>query len=286
MNANNKRSLQNGFTLIELLVVIAIIGVLASMLLPALSKGKERAKMTQCLSNLHQIGIGVKLYTDDHHGVLPTKDGLDPDTGIYWHQAHQPYCLGGNNPDTSHMTIECFIPAKARPLYNYIKSPEVFHCPADRGQVADGCCPCADIKPTDWETVGCSYNYNAGNLAYLSGGGFKEEPEDRFLGLSGKSESWVPSPERYILVHEPPARPFGCPPTQPMWYQWHFCRGPSDIEDPQTARPDFISPIAFVDGHVAQHNFSKSLMTDPYFPYEPTKDWIWYKPAPQQLTQR
>jgi hypothetical protein len=55
-------------------------------------------------------------------------------------------------------------------------------------------------------------------------------------------------------------------------------RGPSDIYDPQTARQEFISPIAFVDGHVAQHNFSKSLATDPYYPYEPRKDWVWYKP--------
>ena len=72
-----------------------------------------------------------------------------------------------------------------------------------------------------------------------------------------------------------------------MWYQWHFLRGSSDIEDPQTARQEFISPIAFVDGHVAQHNFSKSLSTDPYFPYEPTKDWIWYKPRiKEEVAQR
>ena len=71
-----------------------------------------------------------------------------------------------------------------------------------------------------------------------------------------------------------------------MWYQWHFLRGPSDIKDPQTARQEFISPIAFVDGHVAQHNFSKALSTDPYFPYEPTKDWIWYKPAANAVAQR
>ncbi|MHC4475427.1 MAG: type II secretion system protein [Planctomycetota bacterium] len=67
------------FTLIELLVVIAIIALLMSILMPALSKAKEQARIVVCQNNLHEWGIYWKLYADDHRGRFPESlNWLDP----------------------------------------------------------------------------------------------------------------------------------------------------------------------------------------------------------------
>ncbi len=96
---------RKGFTLIELLVVIAIIALLLSILLPALSKVKERAKQIVCKANLKSVGIAVLLYLDDHDGKTypdhgnryewfdpATGDELDPDApDAYWGLAYKDY---------------------------------------------------------------------------------------------------------------------------------------------------------------------------------------------------
>jgi len=76
-----KWSCKRGFTLIELLVVIAIISILASLLLPALGRAKQKARRAACLSNLRQIGFVFSLYQDEHANRFPDRRDLKTSLG-------------------------------------------------------------------------------------------------------------------------------------------------------------------------------------------------------------
>src|ERR1700742_2270061 len=73
----NRKS--SGFTLTEMLVVIAVIGILAALLLPALSGGKAKARNSVCANNLRQLGIATRLYSEDNNGRLPNAEILPTD---------------------------------------------------------------------------------------------------------------------------------------------------------------------------------------------------------------
>jgi prepilin-type N-terminal cleavage/methylation domain-containing protein/prepilin-type processing-associated H-X9-DG protein len=274
----------NAFTLIELLVVIAIISILSSLLLPGLANAKAQAKATTCINNLRQIGIGLKMYVDDNSSIFPPNRVID--TNLQFRYVWP--VLGGY--ERQERFSDAFATATRRPLYPYIPPSEVFKCPFDHGQRQIFCSQLHPTKPSNFSTVGCSYHYNGGHLTWPMMNGVRNAWCPETLAL--RNEGWVERPDKYILMHEPAARPYGeAPPVESggetdvflaTWYQWHKSLGRTDIDDPLYAPQRFISPVLFVDGHVAIHNFSKALTKDPTRPYEPTKDWVWYQ-EPKEL---
>jgi prepilin-type N-terminal cleavage/methylation domain-containing protein len=274
-----------GFTLVELLVVIGIIAILAGILLPSLASAKDRASDATCINNLRQISIGVRLYQDDFATRFPPAflPKLHPQSREVIGQLDTRWTIGGRMPPSDEHAQQEYADTEFRPLNRYVPAYDSFRCPKDKGVTWQNC-GCPEMRSeSKWSELGCSYHYNAGGLTGLSNPPTVRQQKSPDDGLGGKPEDWPPEPSKYILIHEPPARPWGCPGKPAVWVQWHRAQGESAFTDPARAPQKFISPVLFVDGHVRIHNFSKALTTDPLHPYEPTPDWIWYRPIDEAL---
>jgi len=230
--------------------------------------------------NLKQQGMAIMMYCHDHEDRFPPAHVNETNGMAKW----TVFGLGGSDPRADDWL--CLPSASIRPIYPYIRPSEVFRCPEDRGILT---IPCLDpsqpaLKPTCWEAAGCSYEYNI----YTSFWPYYQTRYPLINGtesIAGNRISWVPSPSRFILMHEPPARSYavvgGPPPVG--FVHWHYSHGPSDIPSAELAADGqkFVSPILFVEGHVASHDFTRTIKANPDYIYEESKDWIWYKP---QLT--
>lgn len=126
----------HSFTLIELLVVIAIISILAAMLLPALSRAKDRALLTQDLNNIRQIMLSAHLFASDNDDYLPYPSWGFPPERDNW--AHDTKIMDGTGRDDALIISNQFESFKRGQLGPYIQNIKSLTCPKDASERATG----------------------------------------------------------------------------------------------------------------------------------------------------
>lgn len=267
---------ETAFTLIELLVVIAIIAILASMLLPALAKAKEKGQRTSCLNNLRQWGLAQTMYLDDNNQVFPlTKiaNGTPGTPGDY--SEDQPRWLDltdvefiNNQKGTGYGRDAWFnaLPGyiRSRPLWQYAIDPNgpvgfntgnnIFHCPTAVSRQLD---------PTLNPGTRVIFQYG------MNSKGMWEQ--DGTVQVSKVKLSMVKRPSAFVMFSDNRVRSDETPyyGTDPI--KAATLGSPQNYTSRFSSRHSGGGNIAFSDGHASYFKYSQVVVAHNGKPSDPAK---------------
>lgn len=238
---STKGRISRFFTLIELLVVIAIIGILASLLLPALKSAKDSAKSLLCLNNLKQLNLGSNSYLADNTAWFPYMNVGDWQNGIDCFEQLNPYIFG---IDAGTLTTDVSSDA----------ADKFFKCPAEYR------------NPAKFKS---SYGVNNHRGAMGAGKGIWETNSS---GTFSDGTEWSGKPRNLRQVDKDPSGTmvYTCYCHKRSWgqvYHWNNCLNVNGVKDENSGLVEFSflhqnsTNWAFIDGHVAWMSWQDSMGT-------------------------